>query len=228
MTTFFFRPVACLLCAAAAGTLFLAGCEGGHLNILGYTTRPVFDENIRTVYVPIFKNKTFYKGMEFDLTQAIVRQIEARTPYKVVSDPDCADTILTGTIVAVNKNLLNVNQLNEIRQAETTLTVTVDWCKRDNGESLIRSQPGPIGPPITPQIMTAPGEAPEVMSPVETPLGARPLPAAGLAPPPKPAGITMSSNSSYIPELGQSTTSSFQGNVDRLAIQIVAMMEEPW
>jgi hypothetical protein len=32
----------------------------------------------------------------------------------------------------------------------------------------------------------------------------------------------------FIPELGQSITTAQQQNVNRLAIQIVSMMEKPW
>src|SRR5262245_11406459 len=97
----------------------IAGCESaGHFSFLGYTTRPNYDDCIRTVYVPIFENNTFRRGLEFDLTRAVIREIESKTPYKVISDRSRADTELTGTIVGANKILLNRNQLNEIREAE--------------------------------------------------------------------------------------------------------------
>ena len=67
----------------------MASCESwGHFTFLGYTTRPNYDECIKTVYVPIFDNKTFRRGMEFDLTRAVIREIEAKTPFKVVDDPN--------------------------------------------------------------------------------------------------------------------------------------------
>src|SRR4051812_4723943 len=98
------RLVLCLCC------LPLLSCEsGGHFSVFGYTTKPNYDTCIKTIYVPIFENKTFKRGMEFDLTRAVVREIEWKTPYKVVSDPSKADTELTGTIIAFNKNILNRN-----------------------------------------------------------------------------------------------------------------------
>ena len=36
------------------------------------------------------------QGLEFDLTRAVVREIEAKTPYKVVGADADADTELTG------------------------------------------------------------------------------------------------------------------------------------
>src|SRR5215204_1572172 len=89
------RPVgACLLaCLIAASALLLPSCTtwDGHFTVLGYSTRPNYDTNYRTIRVPIFKNRTFWTatpvpGMEMDLTRAIIREIELKTPYKVVQD----------------------------------------------------------------------------------------------------------------------------------------------
>src|SRR5262245_48365081 len=111
---------------AALALLAACGCESaGHFSVLGYTTRPNYDECIHTVYVPIFENNSFRRGLEYQLTTAVVREIEQKTPYKVVSDRSRADTELTGTILTVNKQLLNRNQLNEIREAEMVVTVAL-------------------------------------------------------------------------------------------------------
>src|SRR5262245_3935605 len=99
--------------------LVLPSCGwDGHFCLLGYTTQPNYDpQTIHTVYMPISKNDTFRRGLEFDLTRAIIREIESKTPYKVISDPCRADTELTGTIIFLNKNILNRTQLNEVREA---------------------------------------------------------------------------------------------------------------
>jgi hypothetical protein len=61
-----------------APLLALPACEwDGQFTVLGYTTRPNYDSGIRTVRVPIFKNVTFWRGLEFDLTRAVVREIES-------------------------------------------------------------------------------------------------------------------------------------------------------
>jgi hypothetical protein len=172
----------------------------GHFTVLGYTTRPNYDPCIRTVYVPIFKNLTFRRGLEFDLTKAVVREIEAKTPYKVVSNCDEADTELTGTIVNYRKSIINANQLNEVREAETMLGVEIVWRDRRTGDVLSQPRKGDEPPPPL-----APGE---------------PLP------PAKP--LLVQSVGGFIPELGESITTGYKENVDRLAVQIVSMMERPW
>jgi hypothetical protein len=207
--------------------LALPACEPGYnFTIFGYTTQPNYNCNIHTVYVPIFKNRTFYKGLEFDLTRAVIREIEAKTPYKVISDCAGADTQLTGTIISFNKDILNRNQLNEVREAQTTLGVEVEWKDLRSGEVL--SQPKRQG------VLPA---APSLPSPTATPGGVPvPLGAAGTAPPPPgapvvpppPPPVLVQSIAGFIPELGQSLSTAQQQNIDRLAIQIVSMMEKAW
>lgn len=193
------RRLGCCLMAAAAA--LLPSCAGdGQLNILGYSTAPNYDPSIRTVHVPIFQNLSFRQGLEFDLTRAVIREIEAKTPFKVVSGREGADTELTGKIIGRNKTLINFNQLGEIREAETTLSVEVVW--RD----------------------LRPGHHGDVLSRPQPPRPGEPPPPPGSAPPP----VLVQSLGSFIPELGGSLTTSEKQNVDRLAVQVVSMMEKPW
>src|SRR5947207_12069979 len=92
------------LALLAVVVLLLPSCSwDGQFTILGYTTRPNYDPGIRTIRVPIFKNYTYIRGLEFELTKAVIREIQVRTPFKVVSADCPADTELTGTILTLNK-----------------------------------------------------------------------------------------------------------------------------
>ena len=183
--------------------LLIPACDwDGNFTFLGYTTCPNYATDIHTVRVPIFKNNTLYRGLEFELTRAVIREIESKTPYKVVSGNCAADTELTGTIVNVMKNVINRNQENEVREAETILAVEVYWKDLRTGEVLSRPRKGP-----------------EAVQPVKLP--------PGVAPPPTPVTLVQSLGN-MIPELGQSLASAQKQNVDRLAVQIVSMMEKPW
>src|SRR5438552_11952886 len=78
------------LAVLAVVCLALPSCqEDGHFCVLGYTTRPNYDPNIHTIHVPIFENNvqgdSIIRGMEFQLTEAVVREIQLKTPYRVVS-----------------------------------------------------------------------------------------------------------------------------------------------
>jgi hypothetical protein len=210
--------------------LALPGCEsGGHFTFLGYTTRPNYDTCIKTVYVPVFQSQIMLdetrRQIQFDLTRAVIREIEAKTPYKVVSDRCHADTELTGTVISLTKNLLNRNQLNEIREAETVLTVGIVWKDNRSGEYLSkqRKAPGVLATPGIPAL-----DIPD-LSGVGTPPPVQPPLPPGTPPKnPDAAPVLVTGLGDYIPELGQSTTTAYQQSINKLAIQIVSLMEKPW
>jgi hypothetical protein len=194
------------LCLLAVVTFCLPACNSmgdGHFSLFGYTTRPNYDPGIRTVYVPIFKNETFYKNLEFELTKAVIREIEEKTPYKVVSCCEEADTELLGKIVNFNKTVLITNQLNEIRDGQTMLSVEILWrdLRPGYGDSILSRQgraplPDPLAPPPDPN-----------------------------APPPPPVPVLVQSVATFQPEIGGSLVAAQKQNFDRLAVQIVSMME---
>jgi len=185
----------------------LAGCAGdGHFSLFGYTTAPPYDESIRTVYVPIFENRDFRRGLEFELTKAVVREIEGKTPYKVVNCRDQADTELSGKIVNRRKALINFNQVGEVREAEVALVVELQW--RD-------LRPGHFG---------------EFLSKTDQPTPKDQDPLARLKKEKdfKQHTILVQPTTTFIPELGGSVVSAEKQLIDRLAVQIVSMMERPW
>lgn len=222
--------------------LSLPACEGGHFCVFGYSSRPNYNRDIRTVYVPIFKNRTFRRGLEFDLTRVVIREIEEKTPYKVVSSCDSADTELIGTIVSVNKALVNLNPQNEIREGEMTVGVEVIWRDRRTGEILSKPtkprdilNPGALPPGGLAQAGPAlDGSSGLVAPPPAIPLGGADVPPPYLPPdeplaaPPPPVPVLIQAMDHDIPELGQSTATAMTGGLVRIATQIVSMMETPW
>lgn len=101
----------------------LAGAAGG----CGYSVRPPYNREIRTVYVPIFRSLTFRRDLNLMLSEAVCKEIERTTPYKVVGTPEGADSTLTGEVVFADKNLVVENPQNLPRQLSADLTVNVRW-----------------------------------------------------------------------------------------------------
>ena len=95
----------------------------------GYQWKSVYRQDIRTVAVPIFKSTVYERGVEFSLSKALVQQIEANTPYKVVPR-ERADTILEGEIVSVRVNTLSNDRFSAIPQ-EQLLDIAVDFTWKD-------------------------------------------------------------------------------------------------
>ncbi len=89
---------ASILLVCCLAMLSLGGCADG--TIAGYRAGPVHDTQIRSVAVPIFENQTYEPGLEARLTEAIIKQIQTTTPWRVTSE-DYADTVLTGSITNV-------------------------------------------------------------------------------------------------------------------------------
>lgn len=109
----------------AAGFCWLAGgCAGYQIG-----TRSLYRPDIQTVYVPMFESDSLRRNLGERLTEAVVREIELKTPYKVVHRPD-ADTILTARLISDTKRVV-AEDVNDIpRDIETDLIVQVDWTDR--------------------------------------------------------------------------------------------------
>src|SRR5579871_5749871 len=107
-----------LAMAASLFSLPFAGC--------GYTVGNGFQSEVRSVHVSIFQSKSFRRNIEYQLTEAVIKQIQLRTPFKVTSEED-ADTRLIGKINDVRKSVLGKNQYDDARELNVTFIVDVTW-----------------------------------------------------------------------------------------------------
>ena len=87
----------------------------------GMATRIPVD--VRTLAVPAFVNQTQTYRIEAVLTEAVVREFNTRTRYRIVTDPDGADAILRGTVT--NTQLAPVTYDSDTGRASTAV-VTVN------------------------------------------------------------------------------------------------------
>jgi hypothetical protein len=117
--------------AALFALLFAAGACAG----CGYTTESPHPANIRTVAVPIFQNKDFRRGLEFELTQELIKMIELRTPYKVVSK-EHADTIINGRIDGLAESILTEDERANSTETQVTMSITFEWKDLRTGKTL--------------------------------------------------------------------------------------------
>ncbi len=163
------RRRALLALAAVAAT----GC--------GYSFRAPFDKSVQTVFVPIFKSQSFTRDSEKMLTDLVQKEIGRRTPYRLVSHVEKADTILSGTVNFVDKNILVENPFNLPRQLTRTINVSVSWTHNPPTEA-------------------EKGRGPTVIS----------------------------DTVNFVPEVGETSLTATYEVCQRLAAQIVDMMEQPW
>jgi hypothetical protein len=192
----------CLLLLALA----LAGCTG-ESTIFGYHFGSRARPDVRTVRVPIFRNTTYYRDLEFELTQAVIKRIQDTTPYKVITGGP-ADAELVGVIRNGLAHVGIQNELNEARTRDFTLVVEVNFVDARTGQDYFL--------PVTLQPALQPPPAPvtDVQAPPPPPPNLRP--------------IVVAKTATYAPELGQSFATARQKVINDVAVHIVNMMECPW
>ena len=163
--------------------LLLPGCIG-----LGYQvgSQSLFGPDVRTVYVPMVEADPTRRHLAERLTEAIAKQIEARSPYKVVGRPN-ADSVLECRIIEKNQRVSLVNEFNDPRQKTGDLVLQVRW--RDRRSQDLRQFDIPVW---------------------------------------NEGATQVAANDAMVAEFGHSLLTSEQRQIDRVAAQIVGMMELPW
>jgi len=96
----------------------LAGC--------GYGTRGSLPDHIKTVAVPIFKNRTLEPGVESAITSGVVNAFSSGGRVKVVPI-DQADAILQGEVVAYSLDGLAFDQTANVRAYRLRVVLNVEF-----------------------------------------------------------------------------------------------------
>jgi len=108
----------------------LAGCGG-------YQNGWLYPQQVQTVYVEMFDTTSFRRGHEYTLTDAICKRIEANTPYKIVSDRNIADSVLSGQLGIQSSVLATDRYSARPIEKETVVNVRVTWKDLKTGRLLI-------------------------------------------------------------------------------------------
>jgi hypothetical protein len=165
-------------------TAFLLTAAPGCLGPYHIGNDTLYPADVQTVYVPMFESDSFRPFLGERLTEAVCKQIETDTPFKVVNSPN-ADSVLSGRLVNDTKRVVIENRFDDPRDTEYNMQVVVTWCNRKG--DVIRQTALPLPPSID--------------------IGAR---------------------ADIVPEYGRSVASEQQEVIDKLAAQIVGLMESPW
>jgi hypothetical protein len=118
--------------------LFSACCLPALPGCAGYSNTSLYPKDVATVYVEMFDNQSFRRGIEFELTDAMAKRIEAQTPYKIVANRDKADTVISGHIVQAKETVLTTErQIGRAMEKNVELRAVVSWKNLRTGELLI-------------------------------------------------------------------------------------------
>jgi hypothetical protein len=110
-TAFFSIPLAC-------------GCAAYQVG-----SETLYAPDVETVYVPVIESNSLRRDLGERLTEAVIKDIELKTPYKVVGSPN-ADSVLSARLVSDARNVLVENAFDTPRVQETRLGVEVTWLNR--------------------------------------------------------------------------------------------------
>ncbi len=140
--------------------LVAGGCAGYQMGL-----RSLYPPDITTVYVPMIESDSFRRNLGERLTEAVIKEIEQKTPYKVVGSPN-ADSVLSARLVRDRKSVLVEDQNDEARKIELSFAVEVSWANRRG--DLIRQQAMLVVPPEAVRIGAAASLVPEAGQSIAT------------------------------------------------------------
>jgi hypothetical protein len=112
----------------------------------------LYRPDIATVHVPIVQSSSFRRNLGEQLTEAVVKEIESTSPYKVVGSPE-ADSTLEIRIDSDNKRVLAENAFDEPRNLETAWQVHMTW--RDRRGNLITRSAMPLDDTVVGAVQAA-------------------------------------------------------------------------
>jgi dTDP-glucose pyrophosphorylase len=115
-------------------SLAAVGCSG-------YSNQSLYPADVKSVCVQMFDNDSFSRGVEYELTDALAKRIEAQTPYKVISSRDKADTVISGRIKSVDTTVLSAErQTGRALEKEVRITAVVRWENLKTGKYLLDNE----------------------------------------------------------------------------------------
>jgi hypothetical protein len=160
--------------ASALLAVLAAGC--------GYSLRPPYNPNIKTIYLPVMKSYRFRQDLNIQLTEMLKNEINLRTPYVVTGDPEKADARLEAVVTFDDKNVMVENPFNLPRHILATMTVNATYTDNRTGRVKEKTYPSAY----------------------------------------------INEAASFYPEIGENATAGFEKVMEKIARDIVNMMEDPW
>lgn len=121
-----------LLSPILAAALLAAGC--------GYSTGALVPERYHTIAVPVFGNETRRHDLEWEVTRAVVEELQARTNLRVVTEEDDPDLVLRGVLREVEEETLSKRAYQRLRENAVLVTAEVDVVDRRTSGPLVKDR----------------------------------------------------------------------------------------
>ncbi len=101
----------------------------------GYSSESLYPSNVRTVYVDMAQSKEFRRGIEFQLTEALRKELDRMTPYRN-APREKADTLFTAEVLEWRESTLGRSWTDKPRQTAATLAIRYRWQDMRTGKIL--------------------------------------------------------------------------------------------
>ena len=128
---------AAVAAACLAAFPVLAGCASGPDAPGAYAVRNRYPKEYRTIAVNVFRNDTYDRPLNGQLTEALIKEIQAVTPYRIASESR-ADTVLRGTVRRREVRELSKSRSTGLTE-EALYEVTIDgeWIDQRTGKPIV-------------------------------------------------------------------------------------------
>ena len=118
----------------------------------GYAFATTYDTEISTIHISGFGNDTFHRDLEFLLTDALVKEVQRSTPWRVTS-AEYAQTTLSGTIVEARMTPLSTARTSGlVQELAVILTIDYEWKDNRTGEVLVARRSFTASEPFIPSL----------------------------------------------------------------------------
>ncbi|MEO1585113.1 MAG: LPS assembly lipoprotein LptE [Planctomycetota bacterium] len=131
------RPFSASLLAAslALASSLSSACAANPRD--GYALASPYDASITTVAVPVFDNTTMRTGIEAQLTDALIKELQRETPWRV-SQSETADAVIQGRIT--NARLIRLSQqtgVGLVQEQGVQLSVAFEFVDNRTGHTIL-------------------------------------------------------------------------------------------
>lgn len=113
------------------------GCFGYRIG-----TRSLYRNDVRTINVPVVRSDSFRPELGVQLTEAVQKEIERRTPYKL-ADAAVADSVMAIRLTSDSKRVVGETNTDEPRLLESVVTIEMRWTDRRGMDLVTTSFPPP-------------------------------------------------------------------------------------
>jgi hypothetical protein len=128
-----------------AGLFALVCCLGG---CAGYQVGAdsLYAPDVATVFVPMIESDSYRRDLGERLTEAVVKEIELKTPFKVIGTPD-ANSVLYVKLFDDRRRTLVESPFDDPRVLETDLRAEVTWVN-PRRQPIVPMQAIPVPPEL--------------------------------------------------------------------------------